>query len=343
LARVRTHYDNLKVSRDAPAEVIHAAFNSLAAKYSPGVKARDSEATRIAMIVNRSYAVLSDPAQRAEHDRWIANAERQQPRIQDVPIPEFQQVTERRFPGWFATAAIGVLAALFLIGLFLVVRKGVPNISKPPSSASAAPVIPPPPPGFDFDQPPQKTVPVPAAKIYTAVPKDASVAASRVPYLRPELAPNGQPWPNVSVYLLDQAEDGNSVVIVDNTQNSADMLVELYDRAVNPPTDVRVVFLRAREQFRMQGARAGTYDLRYQDLDSGVRRKSEPFDLTERQEGHDITKSDRIIHVTDIDGTEFTLTLYRRIDGNTDSTIIGAEEFDSRFLSRLPRPVNRKE
>jgi hypothetical protein len=155
LARVRTHYDNLKVSRDAPAEVIHAAFNSLAAKYSPGVKARDSEATRIAMIVNRSYAVLSDPAQRAEHDKWIAEAEGQQPRVQDVPIPEFQQVTERRFPGWFATAAIGVLAALFLIGLFLVVRKGTPNISRAVPSSAAAPVIPAPPPGFDFDQPPQ--------------------------------------------------------------------------------------------------------------------------------------------------------------------------------------------
>ncbi|QYD24734.1 J domain-containing protein (plasmid) [Klebsiella quasipneumoniae] len=32
---MRTHYDNLKVSQDAPVEVIQAAYRTLAKKYHP--------------------------------------------------------------------------------------------------------------------------------------------------------------------------------------------------------------------------------------------------------------------------------------------------------------------
>ena len=35
MSKFRTHYDNLKVSRDAPIEVIQAAYRSLARKYHP--------------------------------------------------------------------------------------------------------------------------------------------------------------------------------------------------------------------------------------------------------------------------------------------------------------------
>lgn len=68
---VRNHYDNLKVSRNAPDEVIAAAYRSLAKKYHPDQNNSDPEATRILQIINRAYEVLSDPVRRAEHDRWI--------------------------------------------------------------------------------------------------------------------------------------------------------------------------------------------------------------------------------------------------------------------------------
>ena len=35
MTKVRTHYDNLKVARNAPPEVIRAAYKALAQKYHP--------------------------------------------------------------------------------------------------------------------------------------------------------------------------------------------------------------------------------------------------------------------------------------------------------------------
>lgn len=68
---VVTHYDVLKISRHAPVEVIAAAYKSLAKKHHPDVNSRDRDATRILQELNESYAVLSDPTQRKEHDSWI--------------------------------------------------------------------------------------------------------------------------------------------------------------------------------------------------------------------------------------------------------------------------------
>lgn len=70
--RIRTHYDNLKVSQDAPIEVIRAAYRSLCKKYHPDQNHDNPDADRIMSLINRSYAVLSDPDQRRAHDEWIA-------------------------------------------------------------------------------------------------------------------------------------------------------------------------------------------------------------------------------------------------------------------------------
>jgi len=72
MPKFRTHYDNLKVSRDAPIEVIQAAYRSLARKYHPDRNGSNSPKSEAIMkIINASYEVLSDPVKRAEHDRWI--------------------------------------------------------------------------------------------------------------------------------------------------------------------------------------------------------------------------------------------------------------------------------
>ncbi|TFW03245.1 J domain-containing protein [Oxalobacteraceae bacterium OM1] len=75
MARIHTHYDNLKVARDAPPEVIRAAYKSLSQKYHPDRNGGSASANRIIQIINASYDVLSDPAKRREHDDWIAKAE----------------------------------------------------------------------------------------------------------------------------------------------------------------------------------------------------------------------------------------------------------------------------
>lgn len=122
MARVHTHYDNLKVARNAPPEVIRAAYKSLSQKYHPDRNPNKPDAIRIIKIINSAYEVLSDPQKRREHDEWIAreevvlasktdagssfnskrNAERQsesvRPRYNDVH--QSQQSQKRTFKPW---------------------------------------------------------------------------------------------------------------------------------------------------------------------------------------------------------------------------------------------------
>lgn len=74
MERIATHYDNLKVARNAPPEVIRAAYKTLVQKYHPD-KNSDPDAPRIMKLLNQAYAILSDPDARAAHDEWIASTE----------------------------------------------------------------------------------------------------------------------------------------------------------------------------------------------------------------------------------------------------------------------------
>lgn len=75
MSKIRTHYDNLKVARNAPPEVIRAAYKTLSQKYHPDRNGNSAESQRVMRIINNSYDVLSDEKRRAEHDRWISRQE----------------------------------------------------------------------------------------------------------------------------------------------------------------------------------------------------------------------------------------------------------------------------
>jgi len=76
MAKIRTHYDNLKVARNAPDSVIKAAYKALCQTYHPDkFEGSKEEAERIMKIVNASYVVLIDPVKRALHDTWIDEQE----------------------------------------------------------------------------------------------------------------------------------------------------------------------------------------------------------------------------------------------------------------------------
>jgi len=75
MAKIHTHYDNLKVARMAPQEVIRAAYKALSQKYHPDKNPGDEKAARIMAILNSAYETLSDPHRRKEHDEWIASEE----------------------------------------------------------------------------------------------------------------------------------------------------------------------------------------------------------------------------------------------------------------------------
>jgi len=72
-----THYDNLKVARDAPVEVIRAAYRALAQQFHPDKFPHQTLAEQRMRIINKAYEVLCDPRQRSEHDAWIAEQEAQ--------------------------------------------------------------------------------------------------------------------------------------------------------------------------------------------------------------------------------------------------------------------------
>ena len=71
MRRFRTHYDNLKVSRDAPPEVIRSAYKALANKYHPDRNHGSERALRAMQAINTSFEALDDPVRRRAHDEWI--------------------------------------------------------------------------------------------------------------------------------------------------------------------------------------------------------------------------------------------------------------------------------
>lgn len=75
MAKLRTHYQNLKVDRKAPNSVIKAAYRALSLEYHPDKRSGNPESERIFRIIQQSFEILSDPFERKKHDDWIAKQE----------------------------------------------------------------------------------------------------------------------------------------------------------------------------------------------------------------------------------------------------------------------------
>ena len=177
----RTHYDNLKVARDAPDIVIRAAYKSLSQRLHPDKNLGDERTAKIMSIINESYEVLCDPVKRREHDAWIARMEAAQSQgaSKTRSHSSYQQPSSTKPPksekssSPSYTLLTHVAKYWFLYGIAAFVVWG----------AFAEPS--PPPPG------PKPYNPAPTP---TAVPKAAR-------YIKPAVAPNGSPWPINSGYV----------------------------------------------------------------------------------------------------------------------------------------------
>lgn len=137
-------------------------------------------------------------------------------------------------------------------------------------------------------------------------------------YVRPVVAPNGQPWPAVSGYVPGypgSATNGSSTITIDNTRNSSDVFLKLISLHSGQMKPVRFCFITAFSNFTLENVAPGRYDVRYQDLSLGGFSKTEEFSIVE-------TKTSR--------GTEFTdlsLTLYKVSNGNMLTEQIDPSEF----------------
>jgi DnaJ-class molecular chaperone len=97
MTNIHTHYDNLKVARNAPASVIKAAHKALCQTYHPDkFPGNKEEAERIMKIVNVSYAALINPVTRVQHDRWINKQEAKAKQSEDTQFGETDKVTEQQ-------------------------------------------------------------------------------------------------------------------------------------------------------------------------------------------------------------------------------------------------------
>jgi hypothetical protein len=132
MPKMHNHYEDLKVTRDAPAEVIRAAYKSLSQKFHPDRHGDDAHSEDLMKSLNVAYDVLSDPVKRRAHDAWIDAVE---PTRVTAMSPALAHL-------WRARIRYGIgLALLFgAVQLYLSGPNAAPDQETASSSASSAPV-----------------------------------------------------------------------------------------------------------------------------------------------------------------------------------------------------------
>ncbi len=95
MPKIRTHYDNLQITRTASEAVVRAAYRGLSQQHHPDKNPRGREAAeRIMKVINEAYAVLSDPVRRRQHDEWIDSQESEHHQNDNSQSTKAQQSTE---------------------------------------------------------------------------------------------------------------------------------------------------------------------------------------------------------------------------------------------------------
>lgn len=303
MARIHTHYDNLKVSRKAPQEVIRAAYKALSQKYHPDKNPDDEKAARIMAILNSAYGTLADPVRRREHDEWIAAEEWEIEWLESTRAEEGRDLLRHdsgqwepeeivaparpyrplRDPRWWLAGglclALGCLAGIILASQMKVMPGALASAlgSKVEARLAAAPVKAEPvgDPLLDGWAVSKAHLPdAPQPPKVKAMAVTQLVIPKRTPDCDMELhalvAPNGEQWPDASGYLSDFpiGNQGSEMqIVVDNSANTSPVLVKVYD--LERRSNVRHVYLLAHESIAIDKLAAGKYEVRYQEIDVG--------------------------------------------------------------------------
>ncbi len=349
MGKIHTHYDNLKVSRMAPQEVIRAAYKALSQKYHPDKNPGDAKAARIMAILNSAYGTLSDAQRRKEHDEWIAAEEWEIEWLESTQddgrakgradaVAPAQAWTEDSEPGLRAAPrrrdwiwwCCGLAACLALGWGGAVLTRGkteaAPDAlveawdgrgarahrgeirgelrgeirpgeradagtgagtgsgSVPGARADA---------GLGVREAALADAAMEAAfdSLAGAKPAAAEPSGLKPPLIRvvavsqvvlpralgpcdeaqPLVAPNGEPWPVQSGYVqgFPVGNKGEELQLtVDNSGNGFAVFVKLYD--LDRRSNVRYIFILARDKLTVDKLAFGKYELRYQRIDGGA-------------------------------------------------------------------------
>ncbi len=295
MAKIHTHYDNLKVARLAPQEVIRAAYKALSQKYHPDKNPGDEKAARIMAILNSAYGTLSDPLRRKEHDEWIAaeeweiewlestRAEDSRERGRDVPVQQWEPAAVDtparkrvlRDPRWWFGLtlffALGCATGVLILG-----PARLESIPVPVALATPAPVASEP--GARADSWAVAKPHVPDAGQRESDIKALAVTELVIPERAPDcdselhtlIAPNGEPWPAQSGYVVGYPvgnQGSETRINIDNTRNRSPVLVKVFD--LDRRSTVRHAYVLARESLVIDQLAAGKYEVRYQNVEVG--------------------------------------------------------------------------
>jgi len=316
---MRTHYDNLKVSTDAPFEVIQAAYRSLAKKYHPDRNADNPDAARIMLLINTAYDVLSDPVKRAEHDAWIGkeNWKRKQESLKaeqaartaaaEAPRTASQQKTKQERDGSFKPGRIWARIVNVLSRVIAFVRFAI----------IAGLIV-----GFVYKFM-HTSVTTSAENAGEIDLKDLKNRDINVPTLTAECAgpvkthPDGRQWGTIArVMAVTENRSGLSSLRLDNSRNSQDLYVKLARSLdLNSRNFAREAFIPAHQQLVLQNIPEGSYVVKMMDVTSGCAQVSPIISISE-------TRTDR-----GIEYTNHSMTFYPVINGNTHLRTLSASRF----------------
>ena len=332
---VHTHYQTLKVTEDAPDDVIRAAYLALARRYHPENTPGNHAATsRVPAPIEGSYAVLSDPVKRRDHDAWIASRRINGPtdtaaNVPDAPTANGSPRTNTspqtgRLLGTLRSIVANVCALPLAFVYFAGLRATVSVILLVGFYAFFK--IAPPPTGGPYSQtaPDTAVTPLLAAANAASVIGDpfADLPITRTPESAASsdlaTAPNGSPWPTSAGYVRGYrvgARGGLSRVTVDNTGNGSAVYVKLVKLGGPTAFPVRHFYIPAYRSLAIRSVLPGEYDVRYRDLSSGALARSESFRLDETPTNDGIRYS------------SLTLTLYTVRNGNMQTYPLAESEF----------------
>jgi hypothetical protein len=151
-----------------------------------------------------------------------------------------------------------------------------------------------------------------------STPSQITLPSPSPSYVRPVVADNGSPFPLTSGYVSGYPQEftnGYSSVTIDNSKNDSDVFVKLFSIDTTSPTPVRVFFVRAKDIFTVDNVRAGNFEVRYRDLNSGALSRTDAFNLEEVQTANGVQFS------------KLTLTLYKVSNGNMRMHTISEGDF----------------
>jgi hypothetical protein len=309
MARIHTHYDNLKVSRRAPQEVIRAAYKALSQKYHPDKNPGDDKAARIMAILNSAYGTLADPVRRHEHDEWIAAEEweiewlestraeedRDAPRT-DVPQWEPEPVDDgaaprlRRNPAWWFSLslclALGCVAGILLMSQTQMLPVALAGMLGQQAEASVAgrahaaatvaaaprrddPLLD----GWAVNQ-----AYVPDAGARPPDVRSLGVVQLIIPKRAPDCdmelntlaSPTGEPWPHASGYVEGFPVGNQGKDMQIALDNSANLSPVLVKiYDLERRSNVRHVYLLPNQTWTVDQLAAGRYEVRYQNIELG--------------------------------------------------------------------------